>query len=115
MAVETVEVRSASGLDSNGDPIAPGSAVTLTPLEVAPGNTARVLGDDGALDVAEFTLYFPLRVRVNGGYTPTDTVVRDDYAVIVRDRNCFARVQKWASGGRGGVVVLCKSATGGRG
>lgn len=112
MAAETVEVRSASGFDSNGDPVAAGPAVVLAPLEIAPGNTARIVGDDGALDAAEFTLYFGLRVRVDGQWVAADTVIRDDYAVTVRGRKCLARVQKWSSGGRGGVVVLCKSATG---
>ena len=114
MARETVEVRSVSGFDNKGDPIAPGSPVTLTPIGIAPGNTANIVGENGALDVADFTLYFPLRVRLSGGtYAATDTVVRDDYQVTVRERTCRARVQKWDVGGRGGVVVLCKSATGG--
>lgn len=114
MAAETVVVTPASGYDNDGDPIAPGSPVTLAPLEIAPGNTGQVFNDNGVLDTAEFTLYFPLRVRVAGEWVAAESVVRDDYAIKVRDRDCWARVQVWRSQRthRGGVVVLCKSATG---
>lgn len=114
MSVETVVVTPASGYDDNGDPVAPGTPVTLTPLEIAPGNTASVYNDNGILDTAEFTLYLPLRIREAGAFIATASVVRDDYAVRVRERNCLARVQVWQSARtkRGGVVVLCKSATG---
>ncbi|WP_234785807.1 hypothetical protein [Mycolicibacterium elephantis] len=114
--METVTVTPTSGLDSNGDPVAPGSPVTLTPLEIAPGNTVLQYGIGGDLDDVEFTVYFPPRVRTGvNTYAETATVVADDYGINVRGRDCRARVAVWRSqrgGARGGVAVLCRSATG---
>lgn len=102
---ETVTVRSETGgYDSNGDPIPPGAAVTLPALAVAPGNTAELFTTGGILDTAEFTVYLTL------GY---ENAVSDDDLITVRGRECRARVQVWKRESRvGGVVVLCKSATG---
>lgn len=112
---ETVVVTAPKGFDSGGNPTGGGSPVTLTPLEVAPGNTVLSLGVGGDLDDVEFTVYLPLRVKVGADWVATDTLVEDDASITVRTRECRARVQVWRSqrsATRGGVVVLCRSATG---
>ena len=108
MALETVVVRPQVKFDSDGNPIIPDPApvpVTLTPIAIAPGNTTRSYGDGGDLDAADFTVYLKLG--------DADKIA-DDYEIQVRGRDCTARVQKWQSPrtGRGGLVVLCRSATG---
>lgn len=102
---ETVTVTPMSEMDANGDPVAPGAPVVLTPIAIAPGNTTRQFGESGELEAAEFTVYLRLA---------DESKIADDYAIRVRERDCFARVQVWRSPrtGRGGVVVLCRSATG---
>lgn len=113
---ETVTVTPRSGLDANNDPIADGTPFTLTPLEVAPGNTVVKYDIDGDLDDVEFTVFFPLTVfrTAEAGYERVEDLVKDGYGVRVRDRDCVARVQVWRSqrSGRGGVVVLASSPTG---
>lgn len=105
MTAETVTVRPQTKLDSDGNPSGGGSPVTLTPIAIAPGNTVRSFGDGGDLDAADFTVFLRL--------ADADKIANDD-EITVRDRVCTARVQLWKSPrtGRGGVVVLCRSATG---
>lgn len=102
---ETVTVTPQAGFDADGDPIPAGDPVTLTPLQIAPGNTAQLFTTDGMLDTADFTVYLALR---------DEGAVSDDDQITVRGRLCRARVQVWKSPRSqfGGVVVLCKSATG---
>lgn len=102
---ETVTVTPLFGNDNDGNPIDPGTPVVLTPIAIAPGNTTRQFGEGGDLDEAEFTVYLRL--------ADADKV-KDDDRVEVRSRTCLARVQVWRSPrtGRGGVVVVCRSATG---
>lgn len=114
--VETVTVTPRFGQNSDGDPIPDGDPFTLTPLEIAPGNTALQYGAGGDLDDVEFTVFLPLlmwRGPVET-YVHTDELIKDDYGITVRGRDCTARVQVWRSqrSGRGGVVVLARSKTG---
>lgn len=102
---ETVTVRPQRKLDSDGNPAAAGSPVVLTPIAIAPGNTVRSYGDQGDLDQADFTVYLKLADK---------SKIADDYEIDVRGKTCTARVQEWRSPrtNRGGLVVLCNSATG---
>lgn len=110
---ETVTVTPKSGFDDDGNPVAAGTPVVLTPWEIAPGNTSQQYGQGGDLDNVAFTVYFPLRVRTGlDTYSVTDTLIRDDDDILVRGHLCRARVRRWESGGRGGLEVLCQSATG---
>jgi hypothetical protein len=118
---ETVTVTPQVKYDTDGNPV-PGSAdpVELTPLEVAPGNTLLSFGIGGELDDVEFTVYLPLRVRTGMDgtaalYQDTTDLVADDCAINVRGRDCRARIQLWKSqrsATKGGLAVLCRSATG---
>lgn len=117
---ETVTVQPQVKLDAHGNPEVPGDPVVLTPLEVEPGNTLLSYGIGGDLDDVEFTVYLPLRVRTGlvagvATYADTTELVVDDCAISVRGRDCRARVQVWRSQRsprRGGLAVLCRSATG---
>lgn len=102
---ETVTVTPLFSNDDDGNPVPPGTPVVLTPIAIAPGNTTRQFGEGGDLDAAEFTVYLSLA---------DESKIADDYGIHVRGKDCFARVQVWRSPrtSRGGVVVLCKSATG---
>lgn len=112
---ETILVSPEVVYDDEGNPIAPtGSAVALPTLGVAPGNTEQILRPDGTVEVADYTVYLPLRTVQSGtGYVDTQTLIPDDAVVTVRDKACRARVQRWDQAGRGGLVVLCQSRTGG--
>lgn len=105
MSAETVVVTPQFGIDSDGNPRTDADPVTLTPLAVAPGNTLQRPADGGELDEADFTVFLSLA---------DEGKVHDDYSITVRGRECRARVQVWRSprSGRGGVVVLARSATG---
>jgi hypothetical protein len=112
---ETVTVTQLVGNDSDGDPIAAEEPITLTPLEIAPGNMMIKYGTGGDLTDVEFTVYLPLRVNTGEGYTDTDTVVRTGDDIEVRGRRCTAMVSVWRSqrgGDRGGVAVLARSRSG---
>jgi hypothetical protein len=113
---ETVTITTTAGNDSNGDPIAQTQSITLTPLEIAPGNMLRKYGTGGDLTDVEFTVYFPLRVRVGvNDYTDTTNVVMNGDEIEVRGKICTALVELWQSsrgGQRGGVAVLARSRTG---
>lgn len=112
---ETVTVIQLSGNDSDGDPVEPGEPLTVTPLEIAPGNMLIRYGTGGDLTDVEFTVYLPLRVPGASGYVDTDTVVRTGDEIEVRGRRCTALVQTWRSqrgGDRGGVAVLARSRSG---
>ena len=87
MPGETVTVTPQTGHDVKGDPIAAGSPYDLTPLEIAPGNTARVFTPAGTLETADYTLYFALGTAIN-----------DDDDILVRGKKCRARVSIWKSG-----------------
>lgn len=102
---ETVVVTPQFGIDSDGNPRTAGESVTLTPIAIAPGNTLQQAGVGGELDEADFTVFLALS---------DEGKVHDDYSITVRGRECRARVQVWRSPrtGRGGVVVLARSATG---
>jgi hypothetical protein len=112
---ETVSVIPTVGNDDNGDPVAQSDPITLTPLEISPGNTAIRYGFGGDLTDVEFTLYLPLRVRTDvDTWTATDELVRTGDEIDIRGRRCVATVQVWRSqrSGRGGVAVLARSLTG---
>jgi hypothetical protein len=102
---ETVTVTPLFGMDDNGNPKPAGVPVVLTPIAIAPGNTALSFGEGGDQDVAEFTVYLQLS---------DESKVKDDDQIEVRNHTCLARVRVWRSPrtGRGGVEVLCRSATG---
>ncbi len=112
---ETVTITPLSGNDSDGDPVTPGTAVTLTPLEIAPGNMLIKYGTGGDLTDVEFTVYLPLRVPTATGWADVDTVVRDGDEIEVRGRRCTALVEVWRSQrgtNRGGAAVLARSRSG---
>lgn len=96
----------------NTDPI------ELVPLEVEPGNSVLKYGIGGDLDDVEFTVYLPLKQRRQVDdefvWVDTTTLVVDDSVIVVRGRTCRARVHVWKSqrSRRGGIAVLCQSATG---
>ena len=102
---ETVLVTPRHPRDANGDEPAAGSPYSLTPLAVAPGFTNRRFGDVGDVDEVAFTVYLALA---------DEAKIADNYGIRVRGRDCLARVQVWRSpwSGRGGVVVLAKTAAG---
>lgn len=111
---ELVTITPDAGLDAKGNPTPGGTPLTLTPLEVAPGNTALAYGIGGDLDSVEFTVYLPLRARIGDppAWTAVDEAATQNFSILVRGRYCRGRAQRWESGGRGGVVVLAHSATG---
>ena len=112
---ETVTVTQLSGNDSDGDPVEASEEITLTPLEIAPGNMLIKYGTGGDLTDVEFTLYLPLRTATDEGYVDTDTLVRTGDDIEVRGRTCVALVSTWRSqrgGDRGGVTVLAQARTG---
>ncbi|SKV43482.1 Uncharacterised protein [Mycobacteroides abscessus subsp. abscessus] len=45
-------------------------------------------------------------------WTATAAVLAKPFRIEVRDRKCLGRMQEWNSRGRGGIAVLCHSATG---
>jgi hypothetical protein len=108
---EFITVTPGGGYDHDGNPRPPGASHTLAAYDIAPGNTARVFGDRGELVLADFTVYLPLR----SAGQDTQNLIADGDRVLVRGRECIAQVRLWKSGGRGGLAVLCKSATGGTG
>ncbi|MCV7205303.1 hypothetical protein H7J71_25185 [Mycolicibacterium peregrinum] len=105
MAAETVTVTPLFGNDDDGNPVPAGTPVVLTPIAIAPGNTTRQFGEGGDLDAAEFTVFLKLA---------DEAKIADDYQIEVRGKTCLARVRVWRSPrtGRGGIEVLCRSATG---
>lgn len=105
---ETVTVTPGAGeLDDDGNPTQAGAPYELTPLQIAPGNTTQTYGVSGELEQADFTVYFPLGI---------ESQIADGYLVDVRGHKCTARVRVWrSSADRGGVEVLCRSATGASG
>jgi hypothetical protein len=113
---ETISVLGAIGNDTDGDPITVDDPVTLTPLEIAPGNALMRFGKGGDLTDVEFTVYFPLRVRTGADeWSEVDTLIHDGDEIEVRGRRCLAMVQVWRSrngGARGGVAVLARSKSG---
>lgn len=113
---EQVTITPGGGSDSKGNPKPTGTPFTVPALEIAPGNTQLRFGVGGDLDNVEFTVFLPLRVRTGEGVDrklrPTVEVCTDTFSVLVRGRQCRGRLQEWNSGGQGGVVVLCESATG---
>jgi len=113
---EPVTITTTVGNDSNGDPVAQTQSITLTPLEIAPGNMLRKYGTGGDLTDVEFTVYFPLRVRTAiDTYNHINDVIRNGDEIVVRGKTCTAMVELWQSGrggSRGGVAVLARSRTG---
>lgn len=111
---ETVTITPTVGNDSDGDPVAPGAPITITPLKVAPGNMLVKYGKGGDLTDVEFTVYLPLRVRTDiDTLTPVDEVIHDGDEIVVRGRTCVALVEVWRPGGyRGGAAVLARSRSG---
>lgn len=112
---ETVTITTPAGNDSDGDPLTADEPITITPLEIAPGNMVRRYGAGGDLTDVEFTVYLPLRVRTEDGFTPVEDLVHDGDEITVRGRRCTALLQIWRSqrgSTRGGAVVLARSRTG---
>lgn len=111
---ETVTITPTAGNDDNGDPVAPDEPITLTPLEIAPGNMVRRYGKGGDLTDVEFTVYFPLRIRTDvDTMTPVDEVIHDGDLITVRGRTCSVLLEVWRSGGYwGGAAVLARSRSG---
>jgi hypothetical protein len=111
---ETVTLTPTVGNDSDGDPVAQSSPITLTPLEIAPGNMLRKYAKGGDLTDVEFTVYFPLRIRTDTDtVTPVDEVIHDGDEIVVRGRTCSVLLEVWRSGGyRGGAAVLARSRSG---
>jgi hypothetical protein len=112
---ETVSVIPTVGNDSNGDPVEQSDPITLTPLEISPGNTVIRYGFGGDLTDVEFTIYLPLRVRTaTGTWMATEDVVRNGDEIDIRGRRCVATVQVWRSqrSQLGGVAVLARSSSG---
>jgi hypothetical protein len=89
--------------DDDGNRVPAGTPTTLTPRAIAPGATALAYEAAGELDTVEYTIYLDLGAPI-----------ADDDAVTVRGKLCWARVREWRSPftGRGGLEVLCRSATG---
>lgn len=113
---EPVVVTPQAGRDRKGDPLpAVGDPFTLHGI-VAPGNTTRSYGAGGDLEEADFTIFFPLRIRreVSGewGWVSVAELLINDFTVTLRGKTCVGRIQDWNEGGRGGVVVLALAATG---
>ena len=100
---ETVTVTSQTGYDSNANPIPPGGSVTLPALAVAPGNTTQSFVVGGEAEAVDFTVYLELGSPIN-----------DDDEINVRGNPYRARIKQWVSPwtGRGGIEVLCTSASG---
>lgn len=113
---ETITVTPARVIGADGDPTGDGEPVTLTPLEIAPGNLLVRYGVGGEFTDVEFTVYLPLRVRSEENtWVDTETLIATGDDVVVRGRRCVAMVQVWRSqrgGGRGGLAVLCRSKLG---
>jgi hypothetical protein len=109
---ETVTITPDTGFDGKGNPKPGGTPFTVPALEIAPGNTQLAYGVGGDLDKVEFTVFLPLRMREADGWVSVAEKATDNFSVEVRERFCRGRAQVWQSGGRGGVVVLCHSATG---
>ena len=113
---ETVTIYTTAGNNSDGDPVAQGAALTLTPLEIAPGNMMVKYGTGGDLRDVQFTVFFPLRVRTAvDTYSNVADVIHDGDEITVRGKTCTALVQVWQSqqsGSRGGIAVLARARTG---
>lgn len=105
--METVTVTSQAGLDEDGNPTSGGIPAVVETIAIAPGNTSFAFMDSGDVDSAEFTVYLPV-----------GSPVHDDDLITVRGRTCRARVQEWRDPWPSGeplegLVVLCRSVTGG--
>lgn len=106
---EDVTVTPQGGLDDDGDPAAGGTPIVIGAITVAPGNTSLQFSDSGEVDSVEYTVYLP-----------AGSAISDDDLITVRGRDFRARVQEWRDPWPGevsldGLVVLCKSVTGGSG
>ena len=112
---ETVTVTAPAGLDDNGDPLTAGDPITLTPLEIAPGNVLIRWGVGGDLTDVTFTVFLPLRVRTDPDtWTETAELVHTGDDIEIREQKFTAMVQEWRSqrGNRGGLAVLARARTG---
>jgi len=111
---ETVTVTPTVGNDSDGDPVAQGAPITLTPLQISPGNMLNKYGKGGDLTDVEFTVYLPLRIRTATDIlTAVDDVIHDGDQITVRGRVCSVLLEVWRTGGyRGGAAVLARSRSG---
>lgn len=100
---ETVTVTPRFGLDSDGNPVADGTPVTMQAFAVAPGNTTITYTNAGDVDNVAFTVFFTAAVAI-----------KDDDLIVVRDQPCNARIQLWENPyhAHGGFVVLAQSTTG---
>lgn len=109
---ERVTIVPDGGHDGSGDPLPDGAPIAVLAYEVAPGNTLLKFGVGGDLDSVEYTVYLPLRIRISGAWTPLAGILAKPFHIEVRERFCVGRAQVWDSRGRGGIAVLCHSATG---
>lgn len=114
---EQVTITPLGGQNTDGDPLPDGTPFPLRGL-VTPGNTTRRPGESGDLDTADFTVYLPLRMRLESEvpgvweWVSVGDLLTEDFRITVRGRECVGRAQVWEEGGRGGIAVLATSATG---
>ncbi|WP_349318866.1 hypothetical protein [Mycolicibacterium canariasense] len=80
---ETVTITPRGGQDDDGRRLPDGAPVTVVATAIDPGNTAERYGATGTIDEADFTVVLPL-----------GTGIRDGDWILVRGRECVARVQR---------------------
>lgn len=102
---EQVTITPTGGRDDSGQPLPDGAPFTVMARGVKPGNTTRMMGDDGVLLSADFTVSFDL-----------DTPIADGDRVTVRGRTGYAMVtvDLEASPDASEKIVLVRARTGGR-
>ena len=102
---EQIIITPTFGRDTTGQPRPYGPPLAVIARSVTPGNTTQTIGDDGAVDAADFTIALDI-----------DVPIKDDDRVTVRGRTGWARVavnlEEWE--GRSTKVVLVRSRRGGR-
>lgn len=108
---EAVVVTPLAGLDANDDPLPAGTPFTLRGF-VAPMGTTTEPGPDGDLDVVDYTVFLPLKVKMPNGWVRTTVLLTDNFTITVRGQVCVGRAREWDESGRGGVEVLASVKSG---